>query len=168
MVATTSMRSLTRVRLGQRLRVGQHAAGLFRAGHVTGSLVRAHDTEHPDGRAVGSAEDPAADIDPSHAAVRRHDAMLGDEVTVVVERRLQGLGHLTRVLGMHQVPERRAGALQLARFATEDAAQPVVPVQPVVDDVPVEAPQGGRGHRELDPSPVDVVGRLGRQRTRLP
>ena len=105
---------------------------------------------------VGSAEDPAADIDPAHAAVRRHDAVLGDELATLVKRRLQGLGHIGLVLGKHHVPERRAAGWLLAGFPAEDAAQPVVPVQPVVDDVPVEGPQGGRGQRQLEPSRVDV------------
>ncbi len=127
----------------------QHAAETF-GGAVDGGRVVGR-AEHPRGPPVGAAEHSPTRGDPAHRAVGVDHAIVGLVLAAAVDgaadRRLDALAIVWVQPGRERVDVRDVGL----RVVAEELHQPVVPVQRVGHQVPVEAADRRRLEAQIEP-----------------
>jgi hypothetical protein len=128
--------------------------GLEHPGHVqvggAGARGVVGGAEQPDGGAALVAEGASAAADPLGGAGREHDPELGVVGAAGVDGVLQRGHRGVEVVGVQPRGEGLDPLAELLAGVPEELQQPVVPVEPAGDEVPVEAADAGGFDGELE------------------
>ncbi len=119
------------------------------------------EADHPGGPAEGVRQDAAAEAHGPHRALRAHRAVVRAALAQLGDGPLDAAAHHRRVLGVQQPQEGRRGVVEPALLHAEDGAGPLVALQDVAADVPVERADAVGGHRRFEPVRGGVAGRRG-------